>query len=196
MRNVVRLTSIDVGSVGTPGSSKFENGTWTVNGAGADLSGGSDDSFHFVCTKLKGDGSFIAKVNTIENGKSGAKAMVVIRESLSSDSKMAAVAARATLGSEFLSRGFDAADGSGYQEFPLSKVPCWIKIERRGESVTGYVGPDGVSWTPIQHTLFTLPKNCYIGLGVTSRNTGELSTATFSNVQFSDGFVSIGAKRR
>ena len=101
---------------------------------------------------------------------------------------MAAVAARAGLGSEFLSRGFDAADGSGHQEFSLSKVPTWIKIERRGKSITGYVGPDGVSWTPMQHTLFTLPTNCYIGLGVTSRNPKEPCTVTFSNVQFSDGY--------
>ena len=114
--------------------------------------------------------------------------MVVIRESLSSDSKMAAVTARAELGTEFHSRGFNAADGSGHQEFSLSVIPTWIMIERRGESITGYVGPDGVNWTPMQHTLFTLPKDCYIGLGVSSGNTEDLCTATFSNVQFSDGY--------
>ena len=169
MRYVTNLASSDVGSVGIAGSSSFRNKTWTVNGAGSDLSKGGEDSFHYVYTKLKGDGALIAKVDSIENTDSGAKAMVVIRETLSSDSKMAAVAARAELGSEFHSRGFDAADGSGYQEFSLSTVPAWIKIERRGKSVTGYVGPDGVNWTPMQHTLFTLPKNCYIGLGVTAR---------------------------
>ncbi|MGJ8642384.1 MAG: alginate lyase family protein [Luteolibacter sp.] len=189
MRNVSNLTSVDVGAVGTAGSSRFQDRNWTVSGAGSDLSEGSDDSFHYVYTKLKGDGRLIAKVDSIENTDSGAKAMVVIRESLSPDSKMAAVTARAELGTEFHSRGFNAADGSGKQEFSLSVVPTWIMIERRGESITGYVGPDGVHWTPMQHTLFTLPKDCVIGLGVTSGNTEELCTATFSNVQFSDGFV-------
>ena len=188
MRYVTNLVSSDVGSVGTPGSKEFRSKTWTVNGAGSDLSGGSEDSFHFVYTKLKGDGALIAKVESIENTNAGAKAMVVIRESLSADSKMAAVAARAELGTEFLSRGSDAADGSGSQEFSLSEVPTWIKIERRGKSITGYVGPDGLNWTPMQHTLFTLSKDGYIGLGVTSRNPEELCTATFSNVQFSDGY--------
>ena len=188
MRNVTNLASRDVGSVGRSGSSSFRNGTWNVNGAGSDLSGGRKDSFHYVYTKLSGDGCFIAEVDSIERTDSGAKAMVVIRESLDPDSKMAAVAARAKLGSEFLSRGSDAADGSGRQEFDLSKVPTWIKIERRGESITGYVSPDGTNWTPMQHTLFTLPKECYIGLGVTSRKLTELCTATFRNVQFSDGY--------
>ena len=188
MRNVVNLSNLDIGSVGEPGSSSFRNQTWTVNGAGSDLSGGADDSFHYTYVRLSGDGCLIAKVNSIEDTDEGAKAMVVIRESLSPDSKMAAVAARADLGSEFHSRGFNAADGSGSQEFALSRVPTWIKIERRGTSVTGYVSPDGVNWTPIQHTLFTLPNNCYIGLGVTSRNPEELCTVTFSNVQLSDGY--------
>ena len=75
---------------------------------------------------------------------------------------------------------------------PSRTVPIWIKIERRGESVTGYVGPDGVSWTPIQHTRFTLPENCFIGLAVSSRNAKVLSTAIFSKVQLSDGFVTNG----
>ena len=120
MRYVTNLASIDVGAVGTVGSSRFRNKIWTVDGAGANPSGGSDDSFHYAYTKLRGDGCLIAQVASIKKTDSGAQAMVVIRESLSSDSKMAAVAARAALGCEFYSRGFDAADGSGRQEFALA----------------------------------------------------------------------------
>ena len=188
MRPVANLISGDVGSVGAAGSSSFENKIWTVSGAGSEVSEGSEDNFHYVYTKLKGDGRLIAKVDSVEGSDSGARAMVVIRESLDPDSKMAAVAVGADSGSEFHSRGFSAADGSGKQEFSLAEVPIWIMIERRGESVTGYVAPDGVSWSPMQHTLFTLPEDCYIGLGVTSGDTEELGTATFSSVQFSDGY--------
>ena len=71
MRDVVKLNSLDVGSVATPGSSSFRNKVWTVSGAGAGLTGDGDDGFHFVYTRLKGDGAFIAKVDSLENADKG-----------------------------------------------------------------------------------------------------------------------------
>ena len=191
MENVVSLTSRDIGSVGRSGSSSYNNGTWTVNGSGSDLyGGGSEDSFHFAYTEMSGDGAFIARINSVENTNSAAKAAVVIRESLSANSKMAAVSGRPTAGTEFSARGFDAADGSGGQVFSLSVTPTWIKIERRGNSIVGFVGPDGVTWAPMQNTHFSMSNNYYIGLGVTARNNSTVNTSTFTNVQKSVGIAS------
>jgi len=188
MGNVVKLSSSDIGSVDIRGKSKFKKDTWTIEGSGSDLYGGrSEDSFHYAYTRLNGDGCFIAKVASIENTDESAKAGIVIRESLDANSKMLVVNARPTLGSEFSSRGFDAADGNGRQSFPLSTGSTWLKIERRGDHIIGFVGPDGVTWTPMQHTIISLPKRAYIGLGVTSHNNNKLCEATFTNVQMSKG---------
>ena len=69
-------------------------------------------------------------------------------------------------------------------------TPTWIKIERRGNSIVGFVGPDGVTWAPMQNTHFSMSNNYYIGLGVTARNNSTVNTSTFTNVQKSVGIAS------
>ena len=188
--NVTSLTSTDIGSVGQNGSSSFNNGLWTLNGSGNDIFGGSsNDGFHYAYIQMNGDGVLIAKVESIENTDPSAKAAVVFRESLASNSDMAAVYARSENGYEFSSRGFNAADGSGSLSVSASSKPIWIKIERRGNNVAGFVGPDGVSWSTMQNTVFNGSGTYYLGLGVTSHNNNLLSTARFTNVKVSSGSV-------
>ncbi|MEQ9305204.1 MAG: carbohydrate-binding protein, partial [Marinoscillum sp.] len=191
--NVTSLTGTDIGSTGVSGSNNYSGSTWTVNGSGGDLYGGnSTDAFRFAYTQMSGDGAFIAQISSIENTSSNAKAAIVIRESLSSNAKMAAVYGRAGNGYEFTSRGFDAADGSGGLGVSASSLPIWIKIERRGDNIVGYVGPDGVSWSAMQNTVFSMSNNYYIGLGVAANSNSELCTSVFTNVKVSSGYSSPG----
>src|SRR5206468_1196965 len=67
----------DVGSVGTAGSATQNLGTYTVKGAGSDI-GGTADSFNFVYQSLSGGGSIVAKVTSMQNTNSTAKAGIVI----------------------------------------------------------------------------------------------------------------------
>lgn len=181
--DVTDLTGEDIGTTGT-GSSILNNGIWTIKGSGSDLYGPNDeDQFHYAYIPITGDGSFIAQITSMNATNSLGKAALVIKESISSDSKMAEVNGTSVAGSEFSSRGFDGADGDGKQTFDLSTIPTWVKIERRGEHITGYVGPDGISWTPIQATKFTMSDDYYIGLGVTSNASRSYCTSTFENVQ-------------
>jgi len=206
MTEVTKLIRKDIGEVGKSGSNRYKDGTWKLTGAGDTLYGRErEDNFHFAYTKMKNDGAFIAKVVSIENSDPEnqnsidpeAKASIVIRESLEPNSKMAVISGRPNvedtetpeLGSQFSTRGAYASDGSGHQKFPLATLPIWIKLERRGESFVGYVGPDGVNWTPMHSSRIKMSEKFFIGLGVTSNNPEEKCIATFTNVQKSVGFI-------
>ena len=192
-RDVTSLTSTEIGNPNQSGSSNFFFDQWALNGSGNGLNEQSI-SYHYAYTQLVGDGEMIARVQSIENTDPDADAAIVIRDSLTdTQGSMAAISARPQQGTQFASRVFDAADGNGSQTFPLSNLPdgpVWLKLERRGTNIYGFVGPDGVTWTPMQHVVFddwTGP--LFIGLAATSHNNSELATAVFSDVQIFDSAV-------
>ena len=190
LEDVTSLSSIDIGGPNRLGNNNFSNGVWTVNGSGNGFNEGSSTSYYFVYTQLSGDGEMIAKVNSLENTNVDAGAALVLRTSLTDpQGDNATISARPTEGSQFSSRGTDAADGSGSQTFPLSNLPdgsVWLRLERRGNSVVGYVGPDGVTWAPMNHVIFDdLPDTVFIGLASTSATNNFRATAVFSDVQIS-----------
>jgi hypothetical protein len=66
-------------------------------------------------------------------------------------------------------------------------LPYWLKIERTGDQITGYISPDGTSWAPLVSPHYdNLPSTVYIGLFLCSGNATPV-TATFANVAFTGG---------
>ncbi|XMO87947.1 carbohydrate-binding protein [Algibacter sp. AS12] len=187
LSEVTNLSGANIGSVGVNGSRTYNNGTWTIEGAGLDVYRFGSDSFHYAYKQITGDAVLIAKVNSIENTNSNAKAAVVIRESLAANAKTATMSLTYSSGCVYNSRGFYAADGSGSLSDPEPVAPFWIKIERRGDNIVGFVSPDGVSWSAQQNTMFSMAEDYYIGLGVSSTNSNVLCTSIFTDVKI--GFV-------
>src|SRR5207244_10005717 len=76
-------THQDVGVIGFTGDSSFApaSGSFVVRGAGADV-WGSVDAMHFTYRTLSGDGWIAARVRSLQNTSSSAKAGVMIRETL------------------------------------------------------------------------------------------------------------------
>ena len=81
------LTGIS-GAVAAAGSASYANGTFTVKGSGADISGTSDE-FHYVYQPLAGNGVITARVSSLTNTNASAKAGVMIRETLNANAKYA-----------------------------------------------------------------------------------------------------------
>ena len=192
-RDVTSLTDTEIGNTSQQGNSNFSNGEWTVNGSGNGLNEQSI-SYHYAYTQLSGDGEMIARVQFIENTDPDADAAIVIRNSLTNtQGSMASISARPQQGTAFSARVFSVADGNGSQTFPLSNLPdgpVWLKLERRGTEVYGFAGPDGVTWTPMQHVVFDdWTGDLFIGLAASSHNNSELATAVFSDVQMFDSSV-------
>jgi hypothetical protein len=182
----------DIGGATPAGSSSYANGTWTVVGAGAD-SWGTADSGHFAYQALTGDGAIIAKVETIQNTSPYAKAGVMMRTSLAQGAPRATMLVTNQVKVEQNMPNLAVYGGTNYgnKALPIANtVPSyWVKLERIGNMITGYVSPDGTNWaaTDVGRIDGPLPDTIYAGLTVVSHANGTLNTSTFSNVQITGG---------
>lgn len=172
------------------------DGSMTVGAAGEDIWGVADD-FRFVYKSLSGNGSITAKVEDLAVVHNWAKAGVMIRESLASESSFAYICTTGANGTRYQHRlqGFIEASSDdsaldGIQE-NLPPAPVWVKIERVGDNFNGYYKTDdaGANWVAMgaNPVAITMLPNVYIGLAVTSHDTANSTVATFSNVATTGG---------
>ena len=172
--------SQDIGAVGPAGRASAANGAFSVSGGGADV-WGSADALHFAWQRLSGDGDVIARVASVENVQPWVKAGVMIRERLTADSAHAFMLVSAGKGLAFQRRvanaGLSTSTGGG-----LGTAPAWVKLERRGSTISAFMSADGANWTPVGSDTFAMPSDVQVGLGVSSHDTTRLATATFDNV--------------
>jgi type II secretory pathway pseudopilin PulG len=173
----------DIGEVGAVGSATESDGTWTIEGSGLDIWDYTDE-FHYVYQSLSGPGQIIARVVSVENTNSWAKAGVMIRETLDGDSKHAMMVVTPGNGTAFQRRlntgGVSTTSGGS-----AVTAPYWVKLKRVGNVFTGYESADGSTWTLIGSDTVSMVTDVYIGLAVTSHSDGDLCTAEIDNVGFS-----------
>jgi uncharacterized repeat protein (TIGR03806 family) len=179
------LTGRDVGAVQAAGSFTVSGSTFTVRGSGSDIWYSNDD-FFFAYTTLNGDGVITARVASLSNTNAWAKAGVMMRESLNANARFGFALVTPGNGSTFQYRtttgGNAAPEGVG----ATSSAPYWVRVQRQGTTVRGYLSPDGVTWTLRNSaTLSNLTASLFVGLAVTAHNDGTLATATFDNVSIS-----------
>jgi len=80
----------------------------------------------------------------------------------------------------------DATADTGTAEDMAITAPYWVKIERdASNNFNGYYSSDGVNWVAMSWNPrnTAMPADVYIGLALTSHNSGVNCTAVFSNVQ-------------
>jgi hypothetical protein len=164
-------------------------GKMTLTGGGTDIWNNSDD-FTFAYKTLTGDGSIVARVVSIGAGtNTWAKGGVMVRDSLNGGS---------TFLDMVMTANTDGAAGNGASvqyrlttngacantdASTLLKLPYWVKIQRTGDSVTGYVSSNGTTWTMMgtsQTIAMTAP--VYVGLCVTAHQAGEQRTVQFDGI--------------
>jgi hypothetical protein len=180
----------DIGNVGQPGSASLSNGTWTVQGSGADI-WNTTDGFRFAYRSLSGDGEIVARVTSVGNTDGWAKAGVMIRESLTADSPHAMVVVTSGNGVAF-QRRTTAGASSLHTSGTNAAAPYWVKLVRTGSTVTGYQSADGVNWTLIGSETIDFGQNIFIGLAVTAHNNAALNTSTFTDVSVTTGGTASG----
>jgi hypothetical protein len=170
-------------------------GKMSLTGDGLDIWNTSDE-FTFAYKTLNGDGALIAKV--VSNGtgtNTWAKGGVMIRDSLNGNSAHAmqvitggagngaAFQNRATTG---LNQGANDAT-SNANAASLVTVPYWIKIERFGNTLTGYISSDGTAWVAPNSVEIEMTDPVYIGLCVTSGARGVNRTYQFEGIKSTGG---------
>ncbi|MDQ8179590.1 LamG-like jellyroll fold domain-containing protein [Pelagicoccus sp. SDUM812005] len=176
----------DVGNVAAAGTASYSNGTFTIEGSGADIWGTSDE-FQFLSQWVTAsEATITARVDSGENTNSWAKAGVMIRETMESGSRNAALVVTPSKGVSFQWR--DEKDGSsGYSAASGLSAPYWVRLQRSGGTISAYRSSDGNTWTSAGSVNIDMNSVIAMGLCVTSHNDGTLCTGEFSNVQVEGG---------
>ena len=173
--------TVDIGSPTLAGSSTYSNGTYTLDGAGTDI-WGTSDQFRFTYKAMTGDITIVALVTGVEATDVWAKAGVMIRESTAAGARYACLAVTPSSGITFQRR--TATGGSSASTVDTGfTAPYWVKVVRSGNNFSAYRSADGLSWTQVGTTqTITMASTVYVGLAVTSHTASAVCTSTFTNV--------------
>jgi autotransporter-associated beta strand protein len=180
----------DVGGVAFVGNAGYSNGAYTVYGSGADI-WTQADSFHFVHQPLSGDGAIMARVTAQQNTSGFAKAGVMIRENLDTNSRHALMNRTPASAVEFIRRTAPnvnavatTASGAG--------LPRWVRLVREGNTFTAYHSADGFTWSLLgTPQAISMAAAARVGLAVCAGNNGALGQATFDHVSIASALPVI-----
>jgi TolB protein len=173
----------DVGAVLHPGSATFDKATntYTLTGSGDNMWLGTDE-FQFAWKKVSGDIDLTADIAfATTTGNPHKKAVLMIRQSLDTDSVYADVAAHASGLTTIQFR--DEKGGMTHDIQSSTSAPARVRITRRGDSMyMSIAGNGGVPAYDGESTRVSLTGEFYVGIGVCAHDKDALEKATFSNV--------------
>ncbi len=171
-----------------PSFAETASGSIVMNAIGTDI-WNNGDQFRFAYKTLSGDGTMVARVDSIFNSNVWAKGGVMIRQNVQAGSVHAFMpitpgGTSAGNGASF-QRRLTAGGASANTDNTAAAVaaPYWVKIERKGDAFSGYISPDGKTWTQLGTAqTITMNNPVLIGLALCSHDAAIATSATFSNV--------------
>jgi alpha-glucosidase (family GH31 glycosyl hydrolase) len=167
-----------------PGSMRRKDGAYLLTGSGSGI-WGVVDQFNYSYVKLDGDCSLTAHVVSQDDTQTWADSGVMLRASDSQSSPCVAVLKSQEKGIEMLWRAKEGAPSEGFSlKGPERLTDGWVRLERRGGTVTGFESADGAAWTKLQAKELA-PGPLLAGLAVTSDTNSQLSTAVLDHVDLS-----------
>ena len=178
----------DVGGVGAAGSFSRTDNVFTVSGSGADI-WFQADAFRYVFQTLNDRGTLTARVLNQQDTDIWAKAGVMIRESLNPDSPYAMAFVTPSSGLAFQQRSTAAGLATSVLIVPWHAAPCWLRLEREGNTFTAFYSANGTAWTAMGSTVIPMGSQVYAGLAVCSHNYAVLSQAQFDHVTLKTNLV-------
>ena len=167
------------------GGVAVSSGTWTVAGSGANIWGTSDE-FRFAYQQITGDVDFSVRLDSLDDAQDWSKAGLMIRETLSANSRNAFLTLIPDSGVFMQSRS-TAGGGTARLTGRAGDAPVWLRLIRRGNQFTGYLSSNGTSWTTAGTVTNNMAAAAYVGLAVTSRADSAITTARFTNLRFTSG---------
>jgi hypothetical protein len=184
------FNNADIGGATPTGGASYSDGVWKVQGGGTDM-WKAGDSCHFTYKALTGNCAIVAKVESVQNTSPSAKGGVMMRTSLDQGAPRAWMCLTGGGNLEQNAPNLVVYGGTNYGNKVLAKslTSYWVKLERMGNIITGYVSPDGANWaaTEVGRIDAPVPETVYVGLVVCSAANGTLCTSTFRDVQITGG---------
>ena len=185
----------DIGAPGAEGSATFDAGTseYEVVGSGHDIWDAADD-FHFALNEITGAFSIRAEVfaDVRDGDATWTKAGLMVRDNLSAGSANGFGLVRSD--QQFRPQWRGTQGSSSEAGALVSDYTGEIEIERIGTTVNFYYFQDDVR---VFHSSMEVPglqDPVYVGLAVTSHNTGSLSAGFFTNMAIAEYPATVGRR--
>jgi regulation of enolase protein 1 (concanavalin A-like superfamily) len=187
----------DIGNPSIKGTVMVSASGVDVNAGGADVWGVKDE-FHFVYVERTGDFDLISRIESLSAANLYTKAGLMAREDLTPGCRHIFFQVfsdnnprnKNNGGYEFQYRQVKDSSmkaiypksSTGIPEFPVKYPNTWIRLQRVGNDFTGFSSVDGKNWKTYTTFTLALPAKIYLGLAVTSHNTGHNASARFRNI--------------
>ena len=159
---------------------------------------GVKDEFNFVYIERTGDFDMVSRIESLAAAHLYTKAGIMAREDLTAGCRHTYFQVfsdnnprnKNNGGYEFQYRTVKDSSmkaiypksSAGTPEFPVTYPNTWIRLQRTKNDFTGYYSTDGKAWKVYTSFTLALPAKIYLGLAVTSHNTGQSATAKFRNI--------------
>ena len=173
--------SIDIGPRAIPAVASYSGGLYTIRASNGDI-WDVTDGFHYVYQPVSGDVEIVARVRSLNGSNERSMAGVMIRESLTAQSRHATAATSIAKGYTFVRR--PSAGGPSQNTGATVAAPFWwVRLVRSGDVFTAYRSTDGVSWSRIGKDTLPMNDTVYVGLAVASHNNDTPITAVIDSVK-------------
>ncbi|MFG2786377.1 alginate lyase family protein [Streptomyces sp. NPDC048419] len=176
--------TLGVVAIRTPGSTSYDGGTFTVRGAGVDLTVNNQGmTGQFVRRPVTGDCEVTARLVS-RDGATADRVGLLMAKSLSPfDQAAGAIVSGGTSAQLMLRR--TVAGASAFSGTATVQLPLLLRLKRTGTAFAAAVSTDdGATWTALASG--EIPgfgdAPCHVGLVVCSRSPQALGTATFDEV--------------
>lgn len=190
----------DIGKVATHGSAFYDGKEYRLEGAGQNIDSVTDE-FHFVYLPIKGDQEII--VRYVPQVSSQFSTMgLMLREGLTENAAHISLLLGAEHGTEKEAPGWNSRLIIRKQKGDVAMVQnissnltapvvthgrltgeYWLRLQRRGNKVTGFVSVNGKDWTESGTVDTSFGNQLYMGIAVCSRIKNVSTTVRFDNVQ-------------
>ncbi len=192
-------THQDIGAVSVAGDAAFDGDLFTLEGAGANISGTKDEC-QFAFQPVNGDATIVAQF-VPQTSSQFSKFGLMMRESSAADAPDVSLLIGSEPGGQIEAPGWIARLAGRYSPGANTVVwgngtnlsdpmvtygrltgPCWLKLERHGANFIGEFSSDGTSWVTIGSATVPLKQKLLVGLCACSRLAGVTTTVKFGHV--------------
>jgi len=176
--------SVDIGNPSPRGGSiEVSPGSWSINGSGYDIWGGSD-SFHFYNFERSSGVTVTAFIESWVTSNDWAKGGIMIRESLAANSSHAMVVSTGASGVSHQWRASTGGISRDYTTYPGTKK-VWLRMVKEGSKITSYMKLDYERDFSKFYEL-DIPfarSSFFVGIAVTSHVQGSLARLVVRNFE-------------
>ena len=187
----------DIGNPSLKGIIKKLTNGIDITAGGADI-WGTKDEFSFAYFERTGDFDIVSRIESLQAADVYTKAGLMAREDFTPSCRHIYFQVfsdnnprnKNNGGYEFqyhqtrdsLMKAIYPKTSTGRAQFPVKYPNTWIRLQRTGNDFTGYYSTDGIAWKVYTTFKMELNSKVYLGLAVTSHNTGHAAAAKFRNI--------------